>query len=216
LRGVIGFYKARNGWECRIWRRTNFDVRKETIEGMKTQKKYLGLLVAVLGLCLAVALPLSAQMRQGRRMAMMQGAQTGPDSLVMLRSALSHAGAAALSSTQEQQLNDLISTFKSERKSQSPDTAQQSARKNYNDAILSGNVANATTAADQLAKALSDRSSKALEARATFLAKAYAVLQSNQVSSLESSVGKNGVLKALRSLIGPVGMGRMKGSGPSF
>jgi Spy/CpxP family protein refolding chaperone len=180
---------------------------------MKTQKKYLGLLVATLGLCLAAALPLSAQMRQGRRMAMMQGSQTTRDSLVTLRNALNQAGATALSSAQEQQLKDLISTFRSERKSQSPDTVLKSAKKNYDEAILSGNVANATTAADQLAKAVSDRSLKSFEARATFLAKAYAVLQSDQVSALESSVGKDGVLKALRSLIGPMGMGKMRRPG---
>jgi hypothetical protein len=179
---------------------------------MKIQYKYLVLPAAVLGLCLAAAPPVSAQLRPGRRMAMMQGTQNARDSLAMLRGALSRAGAAALSSTQEQQLKDLISSFKSERKSQTPDAALQSARKSYEDAILSGNAANATTAADQLAKLLSDRSSKALEARATFLAKAYAVLQSDQTSALESSVGKNGVLRALRSLIQPMGMGRMRGA----
>ena len=179
-------------------------------ESMKTERKHLVLFVALLGLCLAVAQPLSAQARRTGRMA--QSAQATHNSLTMLRNALNQAGATALSAAQEQQLNDLAGNFKNERKAQSPDSALQSAKKNYDAAILSGNAAEASSAAEQLAKALQVRSTTNLEARATFLAKAYAVLSSDQVNALEGSIGKTGVLRVLRSLIGPMGMGRRLGT----
>jgi|WetSurSiteA1Bulk_404760.scaffolds.fasta_scaffold23296_2 hypothetical protein len=169
------------------------------MESMRTQKKYLVLVFVILGLCLGAALPLSAQRRQGQRIA--RATQTARDPLVSLRQVLNKAGATALSSAQEQQLNDLITMFKSERKAQGQDSALQSARKNYETAILTGDVANATNAADELAKLLSTRLSARLEANASFRAKAYTVLQSDQVSALESSIGKDGLLRVLRSLI---------------
>ena len=178
---------------------------------MKTQKRYLVLVFVILGLCLSAALPLSAQRRQGQRIA--QATQTARDPLVSLRRALNKAGATALSSAQEQQLNDLITSFKSERKAQGQDSALQSARKNYEAAILTGDVANATNAADELAKLLSTRLSARLEANASFRAKAYTVLQSDQISALESSIGKNGLLRVLGSLIRSRGMGRLRAQG---
>ena len=178
---------------------------------MKKQKRYLVLTLVVFGFCLGAALPLSAQNRLRNRIA--QATQTARDPLTSLRQALKNAEAAALSSTQEQQLNDLVSAFKNDRKAQSPDSALQSARKNYEAAILTGNEADATSAAQQLARALSVRSSERLEARAAFLAKAYAVLLNDQVSALERNIGRNGLLRVLRSLIRPTAVARLRAQG---
>jgi len=178
------------------------------MKSIKKQKRYLVLISVVLGFCLSAVLPLSAQSRLRNRIA--QATQTARDPLASLRQALKNAEAAALSSAQEQQLNDLANVFKSERKAQNPDSDLQSARKDYEAAILTGNEANATAAAAQLARALSARSSERLEARAAFLAKAYAVLQSDQVSAIERNIGRNGLLRVLRSLIRPTAAARLR------
>jgi hypothetical protein len=74
---------------------------------------------------------------------------------------------------------------------------------------MAGNNDTAKTAADKLAGLMSARQQLRLEAEAAFAIQALSILHSDQVSALEASVGKEGLLRVVNSLIGPAaGFGR--------
>jgi hypothetical protein len=173
---------------------------------MKIGKRNSIIAIVALAFGLTVAIPLWAQRNQVRPFAQANRAQRDP--LAILRQALNKAGANALSSAQEQQLNSLVSSFREARKNRTPDQSVQTATANYQAAVLTGDPAKAVAAADQLAVALSGRTTETLEANARFLAQVYSVLQNDQVAALETSIGKTGLFRVLRSLIGPMGLGR--------
>ena len=167
----------------------------------------MGAVIVMLTLCVIAASPLWGQGRGPRQAG--AAAQTARDPLAFLKQAMSKAGAAALDSTQEGALNTAITNFRSANAPGTPDPAVQSAREAYSNAIFAGDTASATTAADNLANLLSARQRTMLEAEASFHILALSNLHSDQVAALRNSIGNNGILRALQSLVGPgPGFGR--------
>ena len=108
-----------------------------------------------------------------------------------------------MDSAQESALTTLISTFRNANRPAAPNSAEQAARDAYANAILSGGDPKA--AADNLASVLSARQQARLEAEAGFEIQALSILHSDQIAALQNSVGKQGLLRALSSLIGGPG-----------
>ena len=156
-------------------------------------------------LCITLATDVWGQMRR-------RGANAP---LQLLRQQLNKAGAAALDSNQETALQSAIATFRSTNRPAAPEPAEKAAREDYANSILAGNNDAAKTAADKLAGLMSARQQIRLEAEAAFAIQALSILHSDQVSALEASVGKEGLLRIVSSLIGPAGgFGRgMMGAG---
>ena len=146
-----------------------------------------------------------------------QPARLAPEPLRGLKHALETAGAPALSSQQEEQLKTLIQQFHDSRKAQTPDPGFGEARKAYDAAILSGDVAAATAAAQTLSNLMATHSAENLKAEAGFQIQALAVIKSNQqqYDALVQKFGNSGLVRLLGGLaVGP--FGRPGGpSGPS-
>ena len=182
---------------------------------MINRKHQLGVFVVILTLCVIAASPIWAQGRGPRQAA---SGQMTRDPLAFLKQALNKAGAAALTSDQETALNSLITNFRSANQPTSDQTTQlQAAREAYATAILAKNSGAAATAADSLAGLLAIRQRAMLEAEAGFQVQALSDLSNDQVSALVNSIGNNGVLRVLQSLIGPrPGFGRGMMGGPAM
>ncbi len=181
---------------------------------MKNRNHQLGAVFVILALCSLSALPVWGQGRGFRQAG--STAQTTYDPLAFLKQALNKAGAAALDSSQETALNSLITNFRNANKPGAPDAAVQAARDEYANAILSKHQSGAIAAADKLANLMSAHQQARLEAEATFQIQALSLLHSDQVASLQNSIGNNGILRVLMSLAGPspgFGRGRMGGPG---
>jgi hypothetical protein len=125
--------------------------------------------------------------------------------LQVLKQELTKAGATALDSNQESALQSAITNFRNANRPATPDSAEKAARDDYNNAILAGNNDAAKTAADKLASVMSMRQQARLEAEATFSIQALSVLHSDQIAALQTSVGKEGLLRIAASLTGPGG-----------
>ena len=181
---------------------------------MKNRKHQLGAVFVILALCALAALPALGQGRGIRQAG--STTQMTRDPLAFLKQALNKAGAAALDSSQETALNSLITNFRNANRPGAPDAAQKAARDEYANAILSKNQSGAIAAADKLADLMSARQRAMLEAEANFQIQALSLLHSDQVASLQSSIGNDGILRVLGSLAGPgpgLGRGRMGGPG---
>ncbi len=161
------------------------------------------LILAVSCLLLTIGSPLWAQ---GRRMQAQAGSASQRDPLAFLTRAIQNAGAPALTTAQQQQLQSLIQSYQAARQAVGSDPGVQSAQQSLDDAILSGNAANVSKAADTLAGALAPLQLKNLEVQANFEVQALAVLQP-QVAALVQKDGNAGLLRILRSL---------SGGGPGF
>jgi len=173
------------------------------------RKRLLGICALALALFALVTVPSWAQ-RSGPA----DNASKTP--LRFLKQALNKAGATALDSTQESALTSLISTFRRTNRPGAPNADEKSARDNYVAAILSGS-GDPKAAADQLAGVLAARQQARLEAEAQLHIQALAILHSDQIAALQNSVGNQGVLRALSSLLGPGGRpgpGMMGRGGP--
>jgi Spy/CpxP family protein refolding chaperone len=160
--------------------------------------------VMVTVLCLAVGSLAWAQNRNG-----MQRGQGVPqrNALGFLQRAIQKSGAPALSSDQQTQLQTLIQNYRSTLSSTGPDAAVQTARQNFEAAVLSGKSTDAEAAADALASAMASNIPKRLRAQADFEVQALAILQP-QASALQQELGNNGLFQLLQSLAGGPGMGR--------
>ncbi|HEY3130994.1 MAG TPA: hypothetical protein VGL91_16185 [Acidobacteriota bacterium] len=138
-------------------------------------------------------------------------AQQGPmrDPLVPLKHALSEASAPALTATQEQQLNSLITAFRNAHQPGTPNTTLQSALQAYQAAILNGDNTTAQAQADSIANEQANVSRKDLKDRAKLEIDVLAVLKSNddQVGLLLKRIGSVGLSRLLGSLAGPGGPG---------
>jgi hypothetical protein len=196
------------------------DTRTKITEGVAIMrnKHFAPMVVVLLTLCIFAIIPAWAQIR---RMAQnTPGTQQQRDPLAFLKQALTKVGASALDSTQETELNTLITNFRNANKPSAPDAAEQAARHAYANAILAKDPTSATIAADNLASLLSARQRTMLEAEASFQIQALTYLHSDQVAALQSKVGNNGILRVLQSLIepgfGPGMMGRPAMSGQGF
>ena len=168
--------------------------------------------MVALALCVLLATTVWGQGRGQRANAPLQ----------VLKQELAKAGATALDSNQESALQSAITNFREANRPAAPDSADKAARDDYNNAILAGNNDAAKAAADRLAGALSMRQQARLEAEATFSIQALSALHSDQIAALQTSVGKEGLLRIVTSMSGPgggFGRGRMgrgaTGSGPA-
>jgi len=174
---------------------------------MINKKHQLGMVVVMLAL-LAIAAGTVWGQGRGPRFAANGQATATRDPLAFLKQALNKAGAGALTTDQETKLNALITSFRSANKP-APDPNEQTLRDNFDKAILAGDLTSANGYADQLATLLSTRQSTRLKAEAGFLSQAIQILTSDQFAALEKSIGQNGTLRVLQSLIGPgPGFGR--------
>jgi len=166
----------------------------------------------VLLLSFAVSLPTTLAQRPG-------GPQP-PDVLAGLKHALEEAGAPALSSAQETQLEDLIKAFRQSQSQNGPSDAVQAAHHAYDAAILAGNLSAAQSQATIIANALSSATSARLQAQAKFEIDALNVLKTNanQINALLQRVGSAGLTGILSGLAGggpggPGGRGGPRGPG---
>lgn len=126
-----------------------------------------------------------------------------PDPLAGLRHALANAGAPALTSAQEDQLNSLITSFHSNRP-QGPDASVVAARLSFDQAILAGNLGAAQAQASTIASHMVSTMTTRLQAEANFKVQVVNVLKSNgnQLTLLVSSLGTSGVSRLLSQLAG--------------
>jgi hypothetical protein len=179
------------------------------------RKHKLSTAIGMLALCIIAAGTLWAQGRGYRQAG--TGAPATSDRMATLKQALNKAGATALDSSQESSLNELITDFRNAHQPGAPDPAEQTARDAYVHAILAKDAAAATSAADNLASLLSTRQRTMMEAETGFQIQALSVLNSDQVAALQSSIGNNGILRALQSLSRPgPGFGRGMMGGPGM
>ena len=129
------------------------------------------------------------------------------DHLARLNRALTDAGAPALTTTQEQQLNALITTARSSRQGRGPSAEVQAARTAYDNALLAGDTNTAVAQAAIIASATTSDLRARLEADANFVVQALNVLKSNgdQIGALQRSIGNAGLLRLIGSLAGGPG-----------
>jgi hypothetical protein len=143
-------------------------------------------------------------------------AQTGTiDHLARLKGALQDAGAPELSSAQETTLNALITSFRTAHQPVA-DTAVETARNAYRDAILNGSSAAAVTQAQIIANAEATRTLQVQTDAAVFGINVLNVLKTNgsQVSALTGKFGTSGLVRLVLSLAGGPGGPGMRGGGP--
>jgi hypothetical protein len=122
-----------------------------------------------------------------------------------LQMIIQKSGAPALTADQQSQLESLIQNYKATWKSEGPDPAIQSAHKNYENAVLSGDAAAAKAAADALAAAIANNLPRRLEAKAAFEIQAQSILRP-QIDAMRQEVGNGGIAMILGSLSGGPGM----------
>jgi len=180
---------------------------------------YFLTLVGGLLLCLPFASPLPAQQAPPDQTGTTTQHQRDP--LVFLRHALGEAGAAALTSTQEQQLQSLITTFRSNEPKPAQDTTLINARNAYEAAILKGDLNAANSAVTAISGEISKMATARMQAQAQFEIAALKVLTPDQVNALQNRIGTSGLIGVLRSMTGGYGMfmrgGRgMMGGGPGM
>jgi hypothetical protein len=146
-------------------------------------------------------------------------AQTGlpaRDDLAGLKNALEIAGAPALTSTQDSSLKTLIADFRNASKP-SPNTALQTARAAYENAILSGDNATAASQALVIGSAQSAEMVKRESDAAIFAIHVVNILKTEggQLEALIAKMGSSGTARLLLSLAGgPGGPGRGGPGGP--
>jgi hypothetical protein len=123
-----------------------------------------------------------------------------------LARALQQAGAPALTSDQTDQLKSLITTFRANQPKPGQDAAASKARSDLDNAILTGNTNGISGAATAVAAESSKNQYAQTVAEAYFAMSALAVLSADQVAALKTKVGASGLVSALRSLVGPLGL----------
>ncbi len=161
-----------------------------------------GLVVLSLS-CLVWAAPLWAQTMPA-----------GPhrDPLTRLKNALQAAGASALTTDQQTQLQSQITAYKTARQGQAPSASLQADRSQLESAILAKDSAAAKAAADKIAADMAGNITSHLEDQANFAIQALSVLSGDQVTALQNHVGSAGVVRLLQSLAG--GFNRPFAGGP--
>ncbi|HKQ73757.1 MAG TPA: hypothetical protein VJ810_08535 [Blastocatellia bacterium] len=134
------------------------------------------------------------------------------DPLGFLKRAISEAGAPALTSDQETQLNSLIASFRNARPD-GPDEALKEAHTAYNNAILAGDLASAQAQATIIANRSAELSNTRLQAHAKFQIDLLNTLKSGgQLDPLKQKFGDR-----LSGIIGSLDGGPPFGDGrPGF
>lgn len=175
---------------------------------MRSQLRLASIAVLLLGL-IAGATTISLAQRGQHR-----------DALGFLKRALTEAGASALTSEQETQLNTLGANFRSAQPA-GPDEALEAARAAYSAALLAGDLTTAQAQATIIASRTAELSSARLQASTKFQIEALAVLKSGgQLDALRQKLGDERVVGLIGSLAGgpPFGgpPGGRPGGGPGF
>ncbi len=136
------------------------------------------------------------------------------DALGFLKRALSEAGAPALTSEQETQLNTLINDFRSSLPT-GPDEALKAARDAYSAALLAGDLTAAQAQATIIASRTSELSSARLQAATKFQIEALAALKNGgQLDALRQKLGDERVVGLISSLAGGPPFGGPPRGGP--
>jgi len=142
----------------------------------------------------------------------MRGA--GPMNAVsFLKQALEEAGATALSSDQETQIQALIDSIRQTLMSQEPDAGLQAALSAYQEAVLSGNLTGAKSAAATLAAKETQNSQARLEEQANWIIQLMALLTPDQLNKLIAKFETAGTFRIFAGLTGRMG-GRGFPGGP--
>jgi len=136
-------------------------------------------------------------------------------SISFLKQALTEAGAPTLSSAQEEQLDQLISSYRESMFPSSPDENLVTARSAFQESVLSGDLTGAKAAAATLAKLQTAAMQERLEGQAAFMIQAMAILSRDQVNKLVAEFETAGLFELFQRLAGP-GMGRRGPGGPGF
>ena len=137
--------------------------------------------------------------------------------LQMLKQEITKAGATALDSTQESAIQAAIANFRNANQPTVPDAAEQAARESYINAILAGDKSSAKNTADQIAGLMARHQQARLEGEAAFSIQVLSILHSDQIAALQSSIGKDGLVRLVASLAGPGGgFGRGGMMGPNM
>lgn len=133
------------------------------------------------------------------------------DSLSSLRSAIAQAGATALTTDQETQLNTLITTFQAAQPDDF-DEALEAARTAYRTAILAGDQAAAQAQAAIIVSRITELTNAKLQAEIQFQIGVLAVLRTGgQLDTLIQVFGADRVLGLIDSLGGHSSNGRHGG-----
>ncbi len=154
----------------------------------------------------------------GAALAFAQPEMPSTDILARLKNSLQAAGASALTSPQEASINTLIVEFMNSRQDQpqaAPD--DESARTAYEDAILSGDSATATSEAETLANARAAGMAQREAEAAALAIKIIEVLKVDstaQVDAIVTQLGKRGFVRLILSLAGGPGGFGPGGRGP--
>lgn len=124
------------------------------------------------------------------------------DSVSKLNKYLELAGADQLSDAQKQQIDSLVSNYRTAHQNVLPDTTTQAARRDYEAAILSGNEGAANAAADVVTSEMERRLAALLHDLAQFQIQVLRVLTPAQVTALKTQYGNSGLIRTLGSLAG--------------
>jgi Spy/CpxP family protein refolding chaperone len=151
-------------------------------------------------------------------------AQRGPgrdgtfDRLSRLKRSLSDAGAPALTQSQEDKINALITAYRDAHKPPERGSGTSAARTEYNNDILNGDSVGAAKQAASIAAAMTADMTTRLTDEAKFAVDVIAQLKTNgdQIGLLQKQLGNDRTVGLLLSLAGgPGGFGgRMGGPGP--
>lgn len=139
----------------------------------------------------------------GAATAMAQAGLPARDNLAGLKNALEGAGAAALTSAQESSINTLITEFRNAHKP-TANSALQTARAAYENAILSGDSATAASQAAVIGNAQAAEMAQHESDVALFAIQVASILKT-QGSQLDALISKLGSGKAVRLLLGLAG-----------
>lgn len=176
---------------------------------MRSQLRLAIVIVPLLGLTMSVAGVTLAQRAQRH------------DALGFLKRALTEAGATALTSDQEMQLNTLITNYRNALPN-GPDETLKAARAAYDAAVLAGDLTAAQAQATIIANRMAELSGARLQAEAKFQTDVVAVLKGGgQLDALKQKLGDGRVVGLIASLAGgpPFGgppFGGHPGGGPGF
>jgi len=130
------------------------------------------------------------------------------DKLEMLNRALEYAGAPPLDENQRQAIDSLIEARRAERESQRTDRARFAVRDEMEQAILSGDEAAVSAAADRISSEISTRAATHIRDAGIFKIRVLAILTEQQVSALKTQYGESGLVHILG-----LGGGWFKGRG---
>lgn len=130
------------------------------------------------------------------------------DKLEMLDRALEYAGAPPLDETQRQAIDSLIDARRAELESRRTDRARFAARDEMEQAILSGNEAEVSAAADRISSEIAARAATHIRDAGIFKIRVLKILTEQQVSALKTQYGESGLVHILG-----LGGGWFKGHG---